>query len=439
MITRVEISGFKTFTDFAVDLAPLSVIAGANASGKSNFLDALRVIQGITAGKTLDAIIRGRGSAKDFFTKYDGNHQSKTITIAVELMVPPVIEHNKASHQLDGNRFRYELRLIYEKGLSNPYQLNYEKLSFIDREEDHWARLHARPDQPNTMVRYRKKKEKVILIRGVGLNNDEAEAGYVSDYNDETSLNQTAAKKNPHIKAVRQSLLNISYVTLNDPDNFSNFHNRNENKSLILQELASLATMRPEDMHHLSTRVFSIAKPIKSVTVEVDDFGRISVVAKDQNGARYLADSLSEGTLRTIALAALIYSRAPQRTILLEEPESGVDPRMLNKFVELLRDLATDLLDDVPFVQVICTTHSPALLERIVETNQPEQVSAYLASIKNKVVERNGERVLQEATDILPIVRNITAPISESRLERATRYQAQRYMESGRMENLQDA
>jgi len=61
MITRVEISGFKSFTGFAVDLAPLSVIAGANASGKSNFLDALQIIKGLATGKTLEEANGRRG------------------------------------------------------------------------------------------------------------------------------------------------------------------------------------------------------------------------------------------------------------------------------------------------------------------------------------------------------------------------------------------
>jgi AAA15 family ATPase/GTPase len=88
MITRVEISGFKTFTDFSVDLAPLSVIAGANASGKSNFLDALRIVQGITAGKSLDNILDGRGNASHFFTKFDEHKKSTVMSIAVELLQP---------------------------------------------------------------------------------------------------------------------------------------------------------------------------------------------------------------------------------------------------------------------------------------------------------------------------------------------------------------
>lgn len=47
MITRIEIDGFKSFKDFAMEFTPLTVIAGANASGKSNLFDALQLLSDI--------------------------------------------------------------------------------------------------------------------------------------------------------------------------------------------------------------------------------------------------------------------------------------------------------------------------------------------------------------------------------------------------------
>lgn len=40
MLTRIEIDGFKTFQDFAIDLLPFTVVLGSNAAGKSNLFDA---------------------------------------------------------------------------------------------------------------------------------------------------------------------------------------------------------------------------------------------------------------------------------------------------------------------------------------------------------------------------------------------------------------
>ena len=41
MLRRLRLVDFKSFADEAVELAPLTLLVGANASGKSNCLDAL--------------------------------------------------------------------------------------------------------------------------------------------------------------------------------------------------------------------------------------------------------------------------------------------------------------------------------------------------------------------------------------------------------------
>ena len=44
MITKIKINGFKTFHNFEMEFSPLTVVAGLNASGKSNLFDALQLL-----------------------------------------------------------------------------------------------------------------------------------------------------------------------------------------------------------------------------------------------------------------------------------------------------------------------------------------------------------------------------------------------------------
>jgi len=44
MITKIEIHGFKSFHNFEMVFTPLTIVAGANASGKSNLFDALKLL-----------------------------------------------------------------------------------------------------------------------------------------------------------------------------------------------------------------------------------------------------------------------------------------------------------------------------------------------------------------------------------------------------------
>jgi AAA15 family ATPase/GTPase len=66
MLRRLALKNFKSFADEQVTLAPFTLLVGANASGKSNFLDALRFLHGIAQGWPIRDVVAGRfdGSTK---------------------------------------------------------------------------------------------------------------------------------------------------------------------------------------------------------------------------------------------------------------------------------------------------------------------------------------------------------------------------------------
>ena len=53
MITKLHLRDFKNFQDVTLHLGPLTILLGANASGKSNVRDALRFLHGVARGYTL--------------------------------------------------------------------------------------------------------------------------------------------------------------------------------------------------------------------------------------------------------------------------------------------------------------------------------------------------------------------------------------------------
>ena len=67
---------------------------------------------------------------------------------------------------------------------------------------------------------------------------------------------------------------------------------------------------------------------------------------------------LSTGTLRMLALLALLRHPDPPPLIVVEEIENGLDPRSIHLIVEEIRNA---VLNGV--TQVIMTTHSPYLLD----------------------------------------------------------------------------
>jgi len=63
MLTRLRLTNFKSFASEAVNLGSVTLLVGANAFGKSNFLDAIRFLQGIALGLPIAEILRGRWEA----------------------------------------------------------------------------------------------------------------------------------------------------------------------------------------------------------------------------------------------------------------------------------------------------------------------------------------------------------------------------------------
>jgi AAA15 family ATPase/GTPase len=53
MLKRVHIRDFKSLADVELRLEPLTVLLGPNASGKSNFLDALLLLSKLGTSRTL--------------------------------------------------------------------------------------------------------------------------------------------------------------------------------------------------------------------------------------------------------------------------------------------------------------------------------------------------------------------------------------------------
>ncbi|UZO74195.1 AAA family ATPase [Microcystis aeruginosa str. Chao 1910] len=83
MLTSLTLRNFKSYQEATLSLAPITFLIGANASGKSNALEAIRLLSWLAKGSRLDdierniqsgnAIVRGQvidlfGAEKQYFT-----------------------------------------------------------------------------------------------------------------------------------------------------------------------------------------------------------------------------------------------------------------------------------------------------------------------------------------------------------------------------------
>ncbi|MFN7257459.1 MAG: AAA family ATPase [Microcystis sp.] len=56
MLTSLTLGNFKSYKEATLSLAPITFLIGANASGKSNALEAIRLLSWLAKGSRLDDI-----------------------------------------------------------------------------------------------------------------------------------------------------------------------------------------------------------------------------------------------------------------------------------------------------------------------------------------------------------------------------------------------
>ena len=149
----------------------------------------------------------------------------------------------------------------------------------------------------------------------------------------------------------------------------------------------------------VANRLSTLIGDIHKVWVDRDDKREIltlQVTGKD--GTDHPARSLSDGTLRFLALSVLEMDVTSQGVICLEEPENGIHPERIPAMLRLLRDIATDPNEPVdesnPLRQVIVNTHSPVVVSEV------QDGSLLIADSKEDI--RDGRRFKKATFGCLP-------------------------------------
>ena len=101
-------------------------------------------------------------------------------------------------------------------------------------------------------------------------------------------------------------------------------------------------------------------RPIIEISTESAPTGEVIFAVKEAPFRKIVAaPSLSDGTLRFAALALATVGSTGRRTLVVEELENGINPARLTLLIHMIEQAASADGD----VQIIASTHSPAVLE----------------------------------------------------------------------------
>jgi predicted ATPase len=401
MITRIEIDGFKSLRDFAVDLEPLTVFIGPNNAGKSNILEAISLLSRLCSQSVDDAFKHGRGRAINQFTRSAGE-PGRTIRLAVEVLLPPSVDDDGAALP---NRCRYELTIERKARASGPSEylgIVHESLWVLDRASDTW--IASRPELAGHV--YHADAKQCVLKQ---VSEDEQERhvqvtflggpalGIFNSYvdHDETYLTlrglgfgnavlnflfpekQSTSKPTPRdvVKRVGDTLsafhlLHLAPTALRVPSERIGSATLAPDGSNLPAVLANLPASL---VGEIRADLVSVVPGLSSFEV-VPDGDELRIEFTLTGGERLPAELTSDGTLRILALLTALRLQPRPSAVAMDELENGIYPGRLRQLIELLQETValTDASDtgasatapagQLP-VQLLLTTHSPVMLD----------------------------------------------------------------------------
>jgi len=408
-LTRLKVSGFKNLVNVDVRFGPFTCIAGPNGVGKSNLFDAIRFLSALADRPLMEAALAVRGDenggrmadVRSLFQRY-GDQYASEMTFEAEMIVPSEGEDDLGQKATATNTFlRYTLNLAYRKdqdlGSLGSLEVLKEELTYIKVGDAPKNLLFPHlPLWRNSVVCGRRRGKQFISTeaqdetRIVQLHQDGGGRGrplwQVKKLN-RTVLSTTNTSESPTALLARREmlswrLLQLEPSALRKPDEFRAPTKLGPNGSHLAATLYRLAYQNshkgagnmhnPEVCVRVANRLAGLIDDVYRVSIDRDEKRElltVNVMGRDKTP--HAARSLSDGTLRFLALAVLEQDPEVQGVLCLEEPENGIHPGRIPAMIKLLQDIVTDMeepvSEDNPLRQVIVNTHSPAVVQQVPE------------------------------------------------------------------------
>lgn len=452
MLLRLEVDGFKNLVGFEAEFGPLTCIAGENGVGKSNVFDAIEFLSLIADQPLLEAARsmrsnRGEGVGEPAHLFTVGSVTGR-MRFAAEMIVPRlVVDDFGAEISPTITLLRYEVDIGYE----TPSDVSRQGRLTVERED----LRHINVGEAHRHLRFPHRahgfRDAVVVGRRAGgpFISTEMQNGRITVHQDggsrgrprralptrasTTVVSTVNTADDPTILAVRREFqswrrLALEPSALRTADRFVDPRTIASDGRHLAAALYRIA-LQPADggatddvYARIANRLSRLAGlDIRRIRVDADEVRELfEVVVEEGHRGELPARSLSEGTLRFLALCVILEDPIMTGVITMEEPENGIHPANLSEMVHLVEDLAVDPNDapapDNPLRQVVVNTHSPGVVqlvdpanllvasERYVEVDGVSLMALRLDGIRDTW--RSGAASGATKADLLPYLEN---------------------------------
>ena len=351
MITRIVIENFKSLRKVDLALGRVNLFIGTNASGKSNFLDALRVLQGMGNGFTVKETLDGkpRSATNEIWEGIRGGSAYACLAGADELTGVTITVHGKLD-ETSSPHWKFQLSFLPVEG-----KVTSEELVTSETKHTIYETSYLSPLDSFRMMTKDQIRQHLPLFnsRSTFWERHRNSAGDPApDHIPVMSILRSFANTQriaPEPRTLRSYSQSDQAQRMGDHgENFAAL------VSVICQDpgtkdayLSWLRQLRPEEIHDVGTLSGALGEPMFLLR---------------ENGREYPAPVLSDGTLRFAALAAAFFQPDMPDIMTIEEIENGIHASRVQLLLDLFRSQA-----EFAKTQVVATTHSPAVLDWLQE------------------------------------------------------------------------
>lgn len=375
MLTAFTLKNFKSYREARLPLGPLTVLIGANAAGKSNAIEGLRLLSWLAQGQKLstiqyavnsaERIVRGRVEdlcyrGETVFGLGCDLDDAEWATLRMQVGLRDG-ELHVVGERVEDTRERVPLYDLdqpsqglstdvgvaynnFAKGRNKPHVLCSDQMAIL-AQIDSAARFdaaHKRAQEtiPKVVRRYQALLSNILFLDPVPARM--REYSFMSD------------------KRLLGDGTNLSGVLFRlwGRDTNASIASYVENRRSILDFIQSLPEQDISGLDFLDG-------PRGEVMVKLQEtFG----------GERsdYDASLLSDGTLRVLAIAAAMLSAAEGSLVVIEEIDNGVHPSRAHHLLSCIRSIA-----ERRRLRVLLSTHNPAMLDALPDAAVPDVVFCY--------------------------------------------------------------
>ena len=367
----ITIKNFKSYKEATLPLAPLTLLIGANASGKSNAIEAFRFLSWVAGGERLstlknrvndsDKIIRGNVSDLPFreteqfvlsFSADSSNYESIFNIRFNEIYFGfEIIETENENFIFTFDDVADDGIYVSQESLSNNFAIDENKTIFSIKNSDYSDVFNLSKEllsfflkENGSPYKIEKIYNDINFLKSLILN------AYFFDFVPSQMRYESLSEKD--LRSNGQNLAGVLHY-LCEKDRHAS-----DNKTKLLNLIKSLPEQNIIDIK------FYVDHRERVEFALIENFGNTP--------KEFPMDLLSDGTLKVLAIATALLSVSTGSTLVIEEIDNSIHPSRAHDILSLMRQYAEER-----GLKLLLSTHNPALMDAIPDEALADVVFCY--------------------------------------------------------------